>query len=131
MILFVILLLAIILTVFTIWKPNYIFAFISAAGWLAFLSLTRTSGLYGMVVGSAGDEFVVIICLAMAIAMPLTTFFRFRESNESIKAGKGRTSVLSSYREERETRHGTRGNFAESPEEYQARVRGILRHKKR
>ncbi len=129
-----ILFLAVILTVVNIWlliarKPNYIVAFIAGASWIAFLAYTRANPMSGMATGSTTDEILVIICLAMVIAMPLVTFFSVRESN--MAEFKKRSNALSSYREERETRHGTRGNFAESPEEYQARVRGILRHKKR
>lgn len=127
--LILIVILAIFLTVLTFWKPNYILAFISAGSWVALLAYTRSNHLYGMAPGSTNDEFLVIICLAMAIAMPLTTFFRMRDSNRA--EAKLTSNPLQSFREERQTRHGSSGRFAESSEEYQARVRAILRHKPR
>jgi len=122
---------------------------IGASGaWLFMLAYTRSNLPGGITAGDSADTIMVLTFIALAIAMPFMWIQRRRvyrgfadsdqEESETVltddivtkrKSKSGLTP--SDISRSRSSRHGASGTFADSAEEYQARVHNVLRSKRR
>lgn len=121
---------AVFITAFALWKPNYILAVVSAASWILVLWYTRTTPFATIAIGSTGDTIIILICIGIAMGIILYTIQRIRKEQGISNSS---TNDSSDYDNEMSNRHGASSNSSkyESASEYQARVRRVLNPKKR
>lgn len=105
---------------------------------LAYILANTTAGLnwQGIFIISAGAFIIAMLMfgvLRRGSAGGISGInWRGVESGEEAESKPSNTQITgASVRQSRSSRHGWGGEFAESPEEYQARVRSILRPRRR
>ncbi len=127
-----------VITIFNIRRPNVLLAIGGAGAWLALMVYLVNNPPAGMTAGSAVHEILILVLSGVAIAVLLSGIQRSRGreiEGESEERTSPRSDNKRDYteriREVRQSRHSPNTSFAESEEEYQARIHRILHPKRR
>lgn len=128
-----ILLFCIALSVFALWKPNFIFGLISGASWILPIAYTRMFPFVGTVRGDAFDSIFLLVCLGIVVVLPLYSFGKERDNRnrEQLEYTPKEERHFASVRQSRAVRHGTSSEYDTSPEEYQDKIHHILHPKRK
>ena len=73
---------AIVLTLITIWKPEYLWAIMSSGAWGVLLWYILNNPINGIVNGSAGSNTLVLVLYVGIVAPPIYTFMRMRSGKK-------------------------------------------------
>jgi len=110
------------LTGFSLWKPDYVIGFLAGVAWLILFSYTRSNPLGGIVVGSTTDNMLSILYFGACIGIIFTTVFRVRRANK-----KEAMDVKEKENAEGVSRPNQQMN--ESDGQYMKRLNGMLRRR--
>jgi len=117
-----IILIAIIGSIFAVYKRSVLFAIGASAAWFLLIAFTR--GTYAIApIGSSIDSIFIGVCVAFSIATMITTF-TLRNSDEAAKQENYRKSSDYQSTPDR-NRYNSKGSGYESAEDYQDRLRRL------
>jgi hypothetical protein len=129
-----ILALAIALTYISIKWQNILASVVASASWIIMIVLSRANPIGGVELGSTADQMILLVLSGASIATLFYGFMRWRSGGRMFgSAGvdgfapkiNSREDTVNKIRSMRNT------DYNESPEEYKARIRPLLRKKKR
>lgn len=114
----------------------------ASGSWLAVMSFIVAYPPGNMDAGETPHQMLIVVFFAVATAVLISGIVRSRRSREgtpeyegagySPPSGKEPTQITgASVRQTRSSRHGWGGDFAEDPEEYQARIHKLLSRRDR
>lgn len=140
--LYVLLIIAGLLSWFALKNKSFLIGFLAGAAWFVTMAYVATYPPGPLVQGDTIHGMLVLVLVGVALTIPLASMRLARSKKYEVDvdmestSGRGRISgqvTSESVSMNRSARHGFGGQFAETPEEYQARVRAILRprHKRR
>lgn len=104
---------------------NVLVAFGAAISWLFVLIYTRDNPIGGITVGSTGDQMFLLLCIGMAIALPLISLMQYRRERTITAKGFVVSDTGNIAGSERETKEPN------PEEEYRQKVRRALHHSRR
>ncbi len=136
--LYVLLIIAGLLSWFALKNKYFLLGFLAGAAWFVVVAYVAAYPPGALTQGDTIHNMLLLVLAGVAIAMPLVTFRLARSKEYNVTAGivGGKEEgdaprLVASVRENRSARHGVASNFNESPEEYQAKIRALLKPTKR
>lgn len=112
----------------------FLLGFLAGASWFVVLAYVAAYPPGSLTAGDTIHNMLLLVLGGVAISMPLVTFRMAKTKEYHLSAGGEEGEPMqhvATISDRRASRHGWGGNFAENPEEYQARVRKILRPSRR
>ena len=135
-----ILALAVVLTIFALWKPNLLFAICATGMWFAFLAYHNSNQPSGVVKGDTVDGLIMIAVIGVALAIPIHTLVvTTRKGKDNAMWGGGERSSDGGFgggRTSNSTGNTTRSHSPDdrprglldlSQDEYKAYLKGRVR----